>query len=167
MCVRVTVKEAREISAPVRKILRDEYGGQVPDDFDALLKLPVSQKRNLIAGDVFGKPAIVTDTHCILSGKQNRYCGWHQGAKKVDELGNWCRSERGSSFANVLFIMAGCPYKEQKPPDKCCLVDSVKKRGLTINKEENAINYQYTLFSGCRFSSFTVFGWVWRAAMFP
>ena len=49
------------------RILRDEYHGEVPDDFDALLKLPgVGRKSaNLIMGDVFGKPAIVTDTHCI------------------------------------------------------------------------------------------------------
>lgn len=39
----------------------------MPDDFDALMKLPgVGRKSaNLIMGDVFGKPAIVTDTHCI------------------------------------------------------------------------------------------------------
>ena len=49
------------------RILRDEYGGKVPDDFNKLLKLPgVGRKSaNLIMGDVFGKPAIVTDTHCI------------------------------------------------------------------------------------------------------
>ena len=58
--------KARDISACM-KILRDEYNGRVPDDFDALLKLPgVGRKSaNLIMGDVFGKPAIVTDTHCI------------------------------------------------------------------------------------------------------
>ena len=58
--------KARDISTCM-KILRDEYGGHVPDDFDALLKLPgVGRKSaNLIMGDVFGKPAIVTDTHCI------------------------------------------------------------------------------------------------------
>ena len=58
--------KARDISACM-KILRDEYDGKVPDDFDALLKLPgVGRKSaNLIMGDVFGKPAIVTDTHCI------------------------------------------------------------------------------------------------------
>ena len=58
--------KARDISACM-KMLRDEYGGKVPDDFDALLKLPgVGRKSaNLIMGDVFGKPAIVTDTHCI------------------------------------------------------------------------------------------------------
>ena len=48
-------------------MLRDKYDCNVPDDFDALLELPgVGRKSaNLIMGDVFGKPAIVTDTHCI------------------------------------------------------------------------------------------------------
>ena len=58
--------KARDISACM-KMLQEEHGGRVPDDFDALLKLPgVGRKSaNLIMGDVFGKPAIVTDTHCI------------------------------------------------------------------------------------------------------
>ena len=58
--------KARDISACM-KMLRDEYGGKVPDDFNKLLALPgVGRKSaNLIMGDVFGKPAIVTDTHCI------------------------------------------------------------------------------------------------------
>lgn len=58
--------KARDISACM-KILWEQYHGNVPDDFDALLKLPgVGRKSaNLIMGDVFGKPAIVTDTHCI------------------------------------------------------------------------------------------------------
>ena len=47
--------KARDISACM-KILREQYGGKVPDDFDALLKLPgVGRKSaNLIMGDVFG-----------------------------------------------------------------------------------------------------------------
>ena len=58
--------KARDISACM-KILKEQYDGKVPDDFDALLKLPgVGRKSaNLIMGDVFGKPAIVTDKHCI------------------------------------------------------------------------------------------------------
>ena len=58
--------KARDISLAMRMLMRD-FGGKVPDDFDTLLTLPgVGRKSaNLIMGDVFGKPAIVTDTHCI------------------------------------------------------------------------------------------------------
>ena len=58
--------KARDISACM-KILKEEYDGKIPRDFNALLKLPgVGRKSaNLIMGDVFGEPAIVTDTHCI------------------------------------------------------------------------------------------------------
>ena len=58
--------KARDISACM-KMIKEEYGGKVPDNFDELLKLPgVGRKSaNLIMGDVYGKPAIVTDTHCI------------------------------------------------------------------------------------------------------
>ena len=58
--------KAKDISACMR-ILHEKYNDEVPDDFDELLALPgVGRKSaNLIMGDVFGKPAIVTDTHCI------------------------------------------------------------------------------------------------------
>ena len=48
-------------------MLLSEYGGEVPSEMEDLLKLPgVGRKSaNLILGDVYGKPAIVTDTHCI------------------------------------------------------------------------------------------------------
>ena len=58
--------KAKDISACM-KMLHEKFNDQVPDDFDTLLTLPgVGRKSaNLIMGDVFGKPAIVTDTHCI------------------------------------------------------------------------------------------------------
>ena len=59
--------KARDISACMR-ILRDKYDCQVPKTFDELLELPgVGRKSaNIIMGDVFGQPDIVTDTHCIM-----------------------------------------------------------------------------------------------------
>ncbi len=50
--------KARDISGCM-KTLKEQYSGRVPDDFDALLKLPgVGRKSaNLIMGDIFGKPA--------------------------------------------------------------------------------------------------------------
>ena len=53
------------------RMLRDDFGGVVPDNMEDLLSLPgVGRKiANLILGDVYGKPALVADTHCI------RICG--------------------------------------------------------------------------------------------
>lgn len=49
------------------RMLRDIYGGIVPDTIEELVKLPgVGRKTaNLIVGDLYGKPAIVCDTHVI------------------------------------------------------------------------------------------------------
>ena len=68
------------------KMLVDEYDGQVPEDFDKLLKLPgVGRKSaNLIMGDVFGRPAIVTDTHCI---RLTNRMGLVDGIKEPAESG--------------------------------------------------------------------------------
>lgn len=58
--------KARDICACM-KILHEKYHDMVPDNMKELLALPgVGRKSaNLILGDVYGKPAIVTDTHCI------------------------------------------------------------------------------------------------------
>ena len=47
--------------------IRDTFGGVVPDTVEALTTLPgVGRKTaNLIVGDVYGKPAVVADTHFI------------------------------------------------------------------------------------------------------
>ena len=58
--------KARDLHACAVMLLA-EYGGRVPDTMEELLRLPgVGRKTaNLILGDIFGKPAIVCDTHCI------------------------------------------------------------------------------------------------------
>ena len=58
--------KARDIKACMQMLMND-FGGRVPDSMKELLKLPgVGRKSaNLVMGDVYGQPAIVTDTHCI------------------------------------------------------------------------------------------------------
>lgn len=58
--------KARDIVAMCRE-LRDRFGGRVPDTLEDLTTLPgVGRKTaNLICGDVYGKPAVVADTHVI------------------------------------------------------------------------------------------------------
>lgn len=58
--------KARDIIEMSRKMISD-FGGRVPDNIEDLTSLPgVGRKTaNLIVGDVYGKPAVVADTHLI------------------------------------------------------------------------------------------------------
>ncbi len=58
--------KAKDIVGMAQKI-RDDFGGTVPDTVEALTTLPgVGRKTaNLIVGDIYHKPAVVTDTHVI------------------------------------------------------------------------------------------------------
>lgn len=62
--------KARSIVAMCRQIM-DNFGGEIPDTIEKLTTLAgIGRKTaNLVMGDVFHKPAVVTDTHCI------RICG--------------------------------------------------------------------------------------------
>ena len=126
--------KARDISACM-KILRDEYGGKVPDDFDALLKLPgVGRKSaNLIMGDVFGKPAIVTDTHCIRLVNRMGLVDGIKEPKKV-EMALWkiIPPEEGSDFCHRLVYHGRevCTARTKPYCDRCCLKDICKKNGV-------------------------------------
>ena len=81
--------KAKDISACM-KMLHEQFNDRVPDDFDLLLKLPgVGRKSaNLIMGDVFGKPAIVTDTHCIRLSNRIGLVKDEKEPKKV-EMALW------------------------------------------------------------------------------
>lgn len=126
--------KARDISACM-KILRDEYNGNVPDDFEALLKLPgVGRKSaNLIMGDVFGKPAIVTDTHCIRLVNRMGLVNGIKDPKKV-EMALWkiIPPEEGSDFCHRLVYHGRevCTARTKPYCDKCCLKDICKKNGV-------------------------------------
>ena len=126
--------KARDISACM-KILRDEYDGKVPDDFDALLKLPgVGRKSaNLIMGDVFGKLAIVTDTHCIRLCNRIGLVKDIKEPKKVEmELWKIIPPEEGSDFCHRLVYHGRdvCTARTKPYCDKCCLNDICAKRGV-------------------------------------
>lgn len=126
--------KARDISACM-KILRDEYDCKVPDDFDALLKLPgVGRKSaNLIMGDVFGKPAIVTDTHCIRLVNRMGLVDQVKEPKKV-EMALWklVPPKEGSDFCHRLVYHGRdvCTARTKPYCGKCCLKDICPKNGV-------------------------------------
>ena len=126
--------KARDISACM-KILWDQYGGKVPDDFDALLELPgVGRKSaNLIMGDVFGKPAIVTDTHCIrLVNRMGLVDGVKEPKKVEMELWKLIPPDEGSDFCHRLVFHGRdvCTARTKPHCERCCLSDICKKAGV-------------------------------------
>ena len=126
--------KARDISGCM-KMLMDEFGGRVPDDFDALMKLPgVGRKSaNLIMGDVFGKPAIVTDTHCIrLTNRMGLVDGIKEPKKVEMALWKIIPPEEGSDFCHRLVYHGRdvCTARTKPYCDKCCLADICPKTGV-------------------------------------
>lgn len=126
--------KARDISACM-KILKEDYGGKIPEDFDALLKLPgVGRKSaNLIMGDVFGKPAIVTDTHCIRLVNRMGLVRGIKEPKKV-EMALWkiIPPKEGSDFCHRLVFLGrdDCTARTKPNCEKCCLTDICAKNDV-------------------------------------
>ena len=126
--------KARDISACM-KILRDKYQGNVPEDFDALLELPgVGRKSaNLVMGDVYGKPAIVTDTHCIRLVNRMGLVDGIKEPKKV-EMALWkiIPPEESNDFCHRLVDHGRevCTARTMPHCEVCCLNDICKKVGV-------------------------------------
>ena len=123
--------KARDISACM-KILKEKYHGQVPEDFDALLELPGLGRKsaNLVMGDVFQKPAIVTDTHCIRLSNRIGLVDQIRDPKKV-EMALWkiIPPEEGNALCHrfVDHGRAVCTARTKPFCDRCCLQDICKK----------------------------------------
>ena len=119
--------KARDISACM-KMLRDEYDGKIPKDFDKILKLPgVGRKSaNLIVGDVYHKPAIVTDPHCIRLSNRLGLVKNEKDPKKVeDALWKLIPPEEGNGLCHR-FVDHGrevCTARTAPYCERCCLSD--------------------------------------------
>lgn len=126
--------KARDISACM-KMLRDQFDSRVPDDFDALLSLPgVGRKSaNLIMGDVFGKPAMVTDTHCIRLVNRIGIADGVKDPKKVEMiLWKLVPPKEGSDFCHRLVYHGRdvCTARTKPRCEGCCLADICARAGV-------------------------------------
>ncbi|MBR6791426.1 MAG: endonuclease III [Oscillospiraceae bacterium] len=117
--------KAKDIIAMCRMLI-DVYGGELPDTLEELTKLPgIGRKTaNLVVGDIFHKPAVVTDTHCIrICGKLGLTEG--KDPYKV-EMALWqiLPHEKANDFCHRLVLFGrdvctarspkceGCPLKD-------------------------------------------------------
>ena len=98
--------KAKDIIAMCRTLL-DEYNGVLPDTVEELTKLQgVGRKTaNLIVGDVYHKPSVVTDTHCIrISGRLGLTSGTKDPHKVEDELWKILDPVESGAFCHRLVL---------------------------------------------------------------
>ena len=111
------------------QMLRDEYGGKVPDTMEALLKLPgVGRKTaNLLLGDLYGQPAVVCDTHCIrITNKLGLTVGKDPG-KVEEQLWKILPPEESSDFCHRLVLHGRAVCDARKPAcERCTLAPYCK-----------------------------------------
>ncbi len=111
------------------KDLRDRFGGKVPDTIEELTSLPgVGRKTaNLIVGDLYGKPAIVCDTHVIRLTNLLGLTDTKDAAKVEKELAALIPPEEGILMCHRLVWHGRLVCIARRPQcDKCCLRDVCK-----------------------------------------
>ena len=106
------------------RMLMDDFNGEVPQQMEQLTSLPgVGRKSaNLVMGDVFGKPAIVTDTHCIrLCNRIGLVDGIKDPAKVEKALWKIIPPEEGNDFCHRLVLHGRAVCDARRPLcEKCC-----------------------------------------------
>ena len=113
-------------------LLCDKYGGELPDTMEELLEFPgVGRKiANLLLGDIFGKPAIVADTHCIrICGRLGFYPETQKDPKKVEMILAKITEPREQSDLCHRLVLFGRDICSARSPkcDVCPLAEVCKK----------------------------------------
>ena len=119
-------------------ILRDEHDSRLPDTMEELLSLPgVGRKiANLLLGDIFGKPAVVADTHCIrICGRFGMYPVTEKDPHRVEKiLVDLIEPEKQSDFCHRIVwfgrdtCSARAPRCGECPLRDLCPYDKEKKK---------------------------------------
>jgi len=110
--------KAKSIIEMCRRV-REVYGGKVPDQMEDLLTLSgIGRKTaNLLLGDIYGKPAVVTDTHCIRISGRLGLTRRHAPEQVEEDLRKVLPPERSSRYCHQIVLFGRDTCKAQKP--KC------------------------------------------------
>ena len=124
--------KAKDLIAAADMLLR-EYGGRVPDTMEELLRIPgVGRKTaNLILGDIYHKPAVVTDTHCIRIAGRLGLTREKEPVKVERDLAAILPPEKSSDFCHRM-VLHGRKYCMARKPNcsTCPLGEICRKAGV-------------------------------------
>lgn len=124
--------KAESIVGMAQKILSD-FDGKVPDNIEDLITLPgVGRKTaNLIVGDVYGKEAIVVDTHCIRITNRLGLVA-EKDPKKIEfALKKIIPPEEGAEFCHRIVLFGRDICSARKPLcDECKMREICKRVGV-------------------------------------
>jgi len=123
--------KARDIAACANMLL-NEFGGRVPDTMEELLRLPgVGRKTaNLILGDIYKKPAVVVDTHCIRLSNRIGLVSTKDPVKIETALRKVLPPEESNNFCHRLVLHGRAVCKAGKPGCDICCIGSICKKIL-------------------------------------
>lgn len=114
----------------IGKGIAENFGGKVPDTIEELTTLPgVGRKTaNLVVGDVYGKPAVVTDTHFIRIVNRLGLTAAKEPFKVEKELKKLLPPDESNDFCHrtVLHGRAVCTARKAYC-EKCVLNEICKK----------------------------------------
>lgn len=110
------------------KMIVENFGGNVPDNMDDLLTLPgVGRKiANLILGDVYHKPAIVADTHCIRISNRLGFCESDDPKKVEFALSEIIDPKEQSDFCHRLVMFGRDVCSSRSPKCEECPFSDMK-----------------------------------------
>lgn len=105
-------------------MLRDVYRYQLPDTIEELTKLPgIGRKTaNLVVGDIFGKPAVVCDTHCIRITNLLGLTVGKDPLKVEMQLRDTLPLERASDFCHRLVLHGRAVCVARRPDCQRCVL---------------------------------------------
>lgn len=119
--------KARDLKAAAQMLLAD-FNGKVPDTMENLLKLPgVGRKTaNLVLGDIYGKPAIVTDTHCIRLANRLGFVENEKNPYKVElALKKLLSPEQSSDFCHRIVFYGRDVCTARSPKCVQCILAEI------------------------------------------
>lgn len=105
------------------EILLEEYGGEVPQSRDELVKLPgVGRKTaNVVVSVAFGEPALAVDTHVERVSKRLGICRWKDSVLEVEKtLMKKIPREKWTDTHHRLIFFGRYHCKAQSPQCEIC-----------------------------------------------